>query len=342
MIHALRTFLRVSVIAAICASAPACDGSPSGGRSAPLTDAEIEQMPPLPLDVLIAAYDAVRAAHPTLDDHGNEFARLVFEEAKKRTAAGQKISARTTTFQGLFERLTAEEKSLLMRNLWYLKGTGVSAHTAENRAAADFPGTLNGGAGDAFRHAFWSALLSRCCGTAWAKEFTTAHEGRNVDVNDRAMEFNNNEVGRQIFSANNSASEDQLATLIKKYPIACMKTDVKHAPERLVYMRNCPVIRWFDDGPDFDDIFEAFLDGVSIGSSPKGADKEYETSDLRSGNHSLAITCRLDGTRGGCGFELALRNGIRLSNGSTTTPQLSMAQGETNTYIVVAPTLETF
>jgi hypothetical protein len=73
----------------------------------------------------------------------------------------------------------------------------------------------NDGHNDAFRHAYWSAQLTKQYGAEWARQFTTAHEGApgNSAVRE-AMDLHNNEVGRKIAEANPNATPEQLATMI--------------------------------------------------------------------------------------------------------------------------------
>ncbi|MGW0245359.1 DUF6973 domain-containing protein [Nocardia goodfellowii] len=70
---------------------------------------------------------------------------------------------------------------------------------------------------DAFRHAYWNAVMTQRYGEQWTREFTTAHErnpsSHQVPV---AMDLHNNEVGRQIARANPDASPEQLANLVKR------------------------------------------------------------------------------------------------------------------------------
>jgi hypothetical protein len=73
----------------------------------------------------------------------------------------------------------------------------------------------NDGHNDAFRHAYWSAQLTKQYGAEWARQFTTAHEGApgNSAVRE-AMDLHNNEVGRKIAEANPNATLEQLEALI--------------------------------------------------------------------------------------------------------------------------------
>lgn len=75
----------------------------------------------------------------------------------------------------------------------------------------------NDGHRDAFRHAYWNALMTREFGAEWTQQFATAHEGLPGNPADReAMDLYNNEVGRQIAIANPNASPEELATLVQQ------------------------------------------------------------------------------------------------------------------------------
>lgn len=73
----------------------------------------------------------------------------------------------------------------------------------------------NDGHRDAFRHAYWNALLTKEFGVRWTQQFTTAHEGLPGNPSTReAMDLSNNEVGRRIASTNPGASNEELANLV--------------------------------------------------------------------------------------------------------------------------------
>jgi hypothetical protein len=71
------------------------------------------------------------------------------------------------------------------------------------------------GHNDAFRHAFFNAMLTKEFGVGFASSFGTAHEGVPGNEADReAMDLYNNELGRRIAVENPQASPQQLAALI--------------------------------------------------------------------------------------------------------------------------------
>lgn len=70
---------------------------------------------------------------------------------------------------------------------------------------------------DAFRHAYWNALMVKEYGAEWAEDYATAHEQLPGNPGPReAMDLYNNEVGRNIAVANPDASAEELATLIEQ------------------------------------------------------------------------------------------------------------------------------
>ncbi|OYQ34518.1 hypothetical protein CHU95_10880 [Niveispirillum lacus] len=74
----------------------------------------------------------------------------------------------------------------------------------------------NDGHTDAFRHAYWNALMTKRFGSDFAEKFATAHEAVPGNPPGRmSMDLFNNAVGRQIAVNNPFASDEQLADLIK-------------------------------------------------------------------------------------------------------------------------------
>ncbi|TNY36169.1 DUF6973 domain-containing protein [Thermomonospora catenispora] len=74
------------------------------------------------------------------------------------------------------------------------------------------------GHGDAWRHAYWNALMTRDFGAEWTEKFTIAHE-RIADKNPgprEAMDLYNNEVGRQIALQHPNATNEELARYVRQ------------------------------------------------------------------------------------------------------------------------------
>lgn len=95
-------------------------------------------------------------------------------------------------------RMTAAEKAIFdklnfLDRYNYLK----NAYVSEQLAQLYFPYSVNNGKGDAFRHAFFSALNVHYFGYQLTKALGDAHElVGNLDITSE-MDFYNNEVGRQ-------------------------------------------------------------------------------------------------------------------------------------------------
>ncbi len=68
---------------------------------------------------------------------------------------------------------------------------------------------------DAFRHAYWNALMVQRFGRDWAEQMATAHERLPGNPADReAMDLYNNALGRQIAFEHPKATASQLADLV--------------------------------------------------------------------------------------------------------------------------------
>jgi hypothetical protein len=88
--------------------------------------------------------------------------------------------------------------------------------TARDTAKEVFPASVDDGKGDAFRHAYWNALMTQQYGEDWTKEFATAHEKSGGNTPQReAMDLYNNELGRKVALAHPDASPDELKELIR-------------------------------------------------------------------------------------------------------------------------------
>ncbi|CAF0836331.1 unnamed protein product [Didymodactylos carnosus] len=76
----------------------------------------------------------------------------------------------------------------------------VDSKLAEKAAQSLYPAdTLANGIGDAFRHCFWSSLMTVHIGSDKAKKIADNHElfGSN-SVKEQNMDYYNNEIGREI------------------------------------------------------------------------------------------------------------------------------------------------
>jgi hypothetical protein len=90
--------------------------------------------------------------------------------------------------------------------------------TALHDAEQVFDGQgLTDGHSDAFRHAYWNAMLANRFGQDWTTGYTTAHE--RVDSNAataEAMDLHNNEVGRRIAAEHPDAGPDELKRYVQE------------------------------------------------------------------------------------------------------------------------------
>ncbi|WP_069166072.1 DUF6973 domain-containing protein [Nocardia altamirensis] len=121
------------------------------------------------------------------------------------------------------ERLTKTEAAMLndlqaRKGLLGLKEFADIRQDALHLAKGKFDGKGGtDGHADAFRHAYWNAVMTQRYGEQWTREFTTAHErnptGHRIPV---GMDLHNNEVGREIARANPGAGPERLANLVEQ------------------------------------------------------------------------------------------------------------------------------
>lgn len=338
MISHPRTLL---AILALAAGLGACD-SPSGLDDSPLTREEVRRVTPPSMDVFADAYARVRQENPQVAEESNAFGRLLLREIQSlSTQSLQPSAGRGPIAANLLDRLNDAEWDLLMRdgNWRFGLATRDAANKAGARAISDFGVDQEDSKADAFRHTYWNVLMARCCGVPWAREFATAHESTTGPGDPRTMDLSNNEAGRNIFVLNPGLDEEGYAAKIKEYPLTCVDEGVTHDTGRIVYIEQCPTVEVFDDGPDFDDVYEVTLADKVLGTTPKGSGDTFTTSGVLSGRRALTVRCTVDGTRGGCGFKVRLGEGIRLVDGRTVTEQLVLREGGSLSLTVSFPTL---
>lgn len=81
--------------------------------------------------------------------------------------------------------------------------------------------TLWQGNGDAYRHAYWSALMTKKIDRDFAYDVGLAHEGLKSGYNfdkqnaDTKMDISNNYSGRKIGTSNSSKSDSTISSVVK-------------------------------------------------------------------------------------------------------------------------------
>jgi hypothetical protein len=113
---------------------------------------------------------------------------------------------------------------------------------AEARAETVFGGELNAdGHANAFRHAYWNALMTQRFGEEWAADFATAHErAPAAHPTPVAMDLYNNEVGRRIAVEHPDADPEELAELVQQ-AVSDGETVVVDRNQQLTYSNETPV-----------------------------------------------------------------------------------------------------
>uniref|UniRef100_U9TI04 DUF6973 domain-containing protein n=1 Tax=Rhizophagus irregularis (strain DAOM 181602 / DAOM 197198 / MUCL 43194) TaxID=747089 RepID=U9TI04_RHIID len=92
------------------------------------------------------------------------------------------------------------------------------AEEALANAQNNFPeSTLHNGSGDAYRHCYWSGLLTFEFGVSGAKGFGDRHEeSPDNPPEEKAMDLNNNNVGRTVASQIKNGDKNALSAACKQ------------------------------------------------------------------------------------------------------------------------------
>ncbi|CAB5388762.1 unnamed protein product [Rhizophagus irregularis] len=92
------------------------------------------------------------------------------------------------------------------------------AEEALAKAKNNFPeSTLHNGSGDAYRHCYWSGLLTFEFGVSGAKGFGDRHEDYPKNPSgEKAMDLNNNNVGRTVASQIKKGDKNALSAACKQ------------------------------------------------------------------------------------------------------------------------------
>ncbi len=150
----------------------------------------------------------------------------VYDKAQQKweaTPEGEKIAFCET----ISKQFT--NASYLITMAWYCQyeaaqtAANLFSGKGPNNGPQIHPDTRIDGLGDAFRHAYWNALMARFLGEEVAKKIADAHElhagtldpnSPNYDPEASKMDLFNNELGRKIARENPDATPEQLKQLI--------------------------------------------------------------------------------------------------------------------------------
>lgn len=117
---------------------------------------------------------------------------------------------------GIYDKLTFEEKLLAAQDPVRALKAYYASLEAESKAKELYvEGQLYLGNGDAFRHAYWNALMVKRCGIEFAQQMATAHESDTPEGLDKQMDLRNNAYGRWDGEKHINLSDEELAIKIR-------------------------------------------------------------------------------------------------------------------------------
>lgn len=117
-----------------------------------------------------------------------------------------------------YDKLNTSEKYALGLRPLVVGAVKDQAEKALAEAQRRFPpSSLHNGEGDAFRHCYWSALMTRDIGVLNTLAITNAHEDFPGNPEDeKKMDLHNNAQGIMVGVAHKKASDEELADLCVK------------------------------------------------------------------------------------------------------------------------------
>lgn len=223
-----------------CGGGGGGDGDAPGAEAqlpavGPIPGAEFATVPPPTFNQVITAFRTVTTANPALLADEPALSRALFDEVKRlagmaaasvakgEAQANAGGTVRRLALFNLDSRLTLEEWKLVIRSP-LLSARAAPAIEASAQAAidgwpCDADVNFTDGKADAFRHAYWNALMTRRTSAAFAAQFASAHEvGSTNSAAASAMDLHNNAVGRALAERFPAASDTELAQLLSQQP----------------------------------------------------------------------------------------------------------------------------
>lgn len=209
---------------------PSESGSTSGGDPAPAPDTTDQPAPEDPqprpddpaerdpkLDRILRDYQIEEDPRGTVMWSPGGLAGLFTDEKRKLTATEADLMDSLSVF-GLKDMRDIKGKAETVALERYPKPEDQRGGFPQNpQVTEDFDTwAQNDGHSDAFRHAYWNALMTKQFGKDFTERFTSAHEGVENPADREAMDLYNNEVGRRIAEQNPDASDGELADLVQR------------------------------------------------------------------------------------------------------------------------------
>lgn len=177
----------------------------------------------LPNSVKEAMARSLETGDPRLDSILRDYQTDQSASGSRLWPTGAELELIRTVYPDFNSSMMTEEEIASMSDL-LLRVDGPRAvydyvqitEAAKDRAEELYPTSQFEGQGDAFRHAYWNALMTQRFGEEWTTEMTTAHEKSGANIAQReAMDLFNNSRGREIALANPDASPEELRSLIQ-------------------------------------------------------------------------------------------------------------------------------
>lgn len=222
--------------------------APNIGESVgPISAAEFASVTPPSYRQFMIIYEDIVSTEPHLLQDETALARKIFDKVKEESTVNSRTNEKEISSRSIFdlaEILTVEEWKIIILNPIDGYNSVVTVEMSLNSAKENYPCdkgfSFENTKADAFRHAFWNALMTKYSNFDFADKFSTAHESGSTTENATLMDLHNNKIGRELAKKYPSATEAQLIELLlqKKYIYI---EDMKNIPDDtdgLVYFEN--------------------------------------------------------------------------------------------------------
>lgn len=178
----------------------------------------VEEMTSEDIDAIMPEIEKLEREHPEMTEE--EMDEVVYELFQEKTTDANEVQPMMMLRSFGIENdpedndfsieANSDEKSLCVRHPVKCSKAKNDSETAVVQSEKYYVSTvLYNGNGDAFRHAYWNALMVKSISAKYAKYFADAHEygADNQPALEKQMDLHNNRLGRYIGDTSSSAKK---------------------------------------------------------------------------------------------------------------------------------------
>lgn len=213
----------------------------------PISAVEFASVSPPSYEQLMSICEDIIRLKPDLLQDESALAREIFDRVKEQNkidVQGKNENIVSHSIFDLADRLTIDEWKVVLINPIDSCNSITTVKISLDSAKGNFPCDQKYGhentKSDAFRHAYWNALMTKYSNFDFADKLSTAHESGSTTESATRMDLHNNKFGRELAKKYPEATEEQLLQLILQQKYIYIK-DMKEIPANtkgLIYFEN--------------------------------------------------------------------------------------------------------